>query len=1729
MIIQLLTGLMVIVIIGILWVAIKIFISLLPSKQFHETDEKNNIEYSHPLMIVEKGGRIQYVSSSLLDLFNFKNHRDLDLFSMAEKTNVGHDFFKLLNEPGKEKIVVNGLNFDVYRYQTSEGMIVSFIETIGSTENHTDQLNSQPLNLTLIEKLSNNQDFDLTIQTIFTEIQKIIPSDFMQIAIFDRENLEINSYVLKNIGGKQIQETLKQSLSDGDFSGMIIKNQNQIWINDDNFENHKKMIEKTQCNLRSIIGFPLTVNNEITGAIILGNSKSNSYSIEKVELYSVIIKQISIAIRNAQLNQEVIRKTSEIGGLAKLTYSFSSIQDPQDLFQNILFSFADLIPVDIFGFILFNDTTNTLEAKKPFKGIPDPIVDILRTKIEPDSIAEKIIYSQDILITDNAKDNSQWQQLGLTHLANAATIQDAVLIPLSPASDPMGYILAANHHNGALTFSQDEMHLLMIVANQTAPLIENLYLLIQSRQRTQRAEALRRIASIASSNATLDEVLAFAVNELSLLLHADLGGLFLIDPNAFKMNWISSAQYSQSNIEEINEELLLSSPDFIGSVSYKKEPLMIGKFDETKPIIPFYQSIVDKWELQSAIVVPMVIKNQGIGELWFGSYSISFFDLSDIQLILSAAYQLAYVVDQANLSIMTNEALREKIEQEKMVDELQKINQFSKRITSLSPTLIMDELLSVLMELIPTIEAGWIGLWDEENKWLQPELVKEYSEGLFQIKFKLPSLPVEVWEEQKITIINNLDFPLNYRLDNQEAAQYLHASGNLIPTCCMIAPINAGGRRVGVIALENFSQDKEFTKVDESIILSFLQQANVALENAHLFKMSEQRADQLRILSELSKAISSKLNREELLNSLLKQLKLLIDYQNATLWEKDKETLKIVATNGFSDLEERIGLAVQQDDSALFQEMFETKKAVVVPDIRNDVRFPSLLEVENLSWLGVPLISNKEFLGVIALEKKEQDFYSPELVQLIEAFASQAAIALENASLFEASMHQTSELNNRTQNLTWLNQFSTEVNRSLDLNLIVENTADHLSTILNCEMVFVLLLTKNGQAEFTVQKPKFDQLPILTLDNQDLLQTLMQTRGVYHIADISEEGGIEVIKEKFFLPRGTKSVLLIPLLSSQKIFGWIGLESKKLRRFLHNEIELAITIANQASLAINNALLLSETISLTENLEERVKERTNELIIEHRNNEMLLNVSYELAGSMEIEQILTRSLDVINQSMKASGSFVHIREIDNFIQVFEKDEILDSTKLKTSFDTFSRQVYETKSSLLVSEIPNKGENNEFLYESLLITPLRFGEILLGVLAIVSSTKDYFSDHDLKLAEAAAGQMSIALNNSEIFNLIREQSENLGSMLREQEVESSRSRAILEAVADGVLVTDTRSTILLLNKSAEKILNMDGKQIDKSLEGLISLYGDAINPWISKINDWTVKPSKQPATSIYTDRIILDKSKVISVHLSPVIWRNEFLGTVSVFRDISVEVQIDQLKTDFISNISHELRTPMTSIKGYVEVLLMGAVGAINDQQKHFLQIIQSNTNRLNFLVDDILDVSKIEAGSVVLNPQMTDLTGLIKMLVDEQQKLSTSGHKQLEYEFIKNEFIPNVLIDSERINQVLSNILNNARMYSLDQGKINITLEMDENQIRINIKDQGIGVPKDEQIHIFERFYRGKNSLEVNTAGTGLGLSIAKTLVEMHGGKIWFESSGISGEGSLVSFTIPITTAEDNS
>jgi signal transduction histidine kinase len=266
---------------------------------------------------------------------------------------------------------------------------------------------------------------------------------------------------------------------------------------------------------------------------------------------------------------------------------------------------------------------------------------------------------------------------------------------------------------------------------------------------------------------------------------------------------------------------------------------------------------------------------------------------------------------------------------------------------------------------------------------------------------------------------------------------------------------------------------------------------------------------------------------------------------------------------------------------------------------------------------------------------------------------------------------------------------------------------------------------------------------------------------------------------------------------------------------------------------------------------------------------------------------------------------------------------------------------------------------------------------------------------------------------------------------------------------------------------------------------------------------------------------------VLVHLAPVIWRSEFLGTVSIFRDITHEVEVDRLKSEFVATVSHELRTPMTSIRGYVDVLLMGAAGAITESQAHFLEIVKNNTERLNILVNDLLDISRIEAGRVTLAFQAVDLCEVAEEIVAEFQRRSEEENKPMKVSIKVKGELPRVMADPERIRQIMGNIVDNAYNYTPSDGKILIALHRENGAVQVDVKDSGIGVSIEQQDRVFERFFRGEDPLVLATPGTGLGLPIVKQLVEMHHGKIWMNSTGVPGEGSVFSFTVPVEKDEE--
>ena len=202
---------------------------------------------------------------------------------------------------------------------------------------------------------------------------------------------------------------------------------------------------------------------------------------------------------------------------------------------------------------------------------------------------------------------------------------------------------------------------------------------------------------------------------------------------------------------------------------------------------------------------------------------------------------------------------------------------------------------------------------------------------------------------------------------------------------------------------------------------------------------------------------------------------------------------------------------------------------------------------------------------------------------------------------------------------------------------------------------------------------------------------------------------------------------------------------------------------------------------------------------------------------------------------------------------------------------------------------------------------------------------------------------------------------------------------------------------------------------------------------------------------------------------------------------------------------------------------MGAAGALNENQAHFLDVVRNNIDRLNTLVGDLLDISRIEGGRVTLNLQAVDLYETAEDVVADVIRRSQSEGKPMTLALdAPTRKLPSVLGDGERVRQILAQLLDNAYNYTPVDGSIRVNIHKENGDLQVDVQDNGVGVAPEDQTRVFERFFRGEHSLVLATPGTGLGLPIVRQLIEMHKGRIWMTSTGIAGEGSTFSFTLPI-------
>jgi PAS domain S-box-containing protein len=352
------------------------------------------------------------------------------------------------------------------------------------------------------------------------------------------------------------------------------------------------------------------------------------------------------------------------------------------------------------------------------------------------------------------------------------------------------------------------------------------------------------------------------------------------------------------------------------------------------------------------------------------------------------------------------------------------------------------------------------------------------------------------------------------------------------------------------------------------------------------------------------------------------------------------------------------------------------------------------------------------------------------------------------------------------------------------------------------------------------------------------------------------------------------------------------------------------------------------------------------------------------------------------------------------------------------------------------------------------------------------------------------------------------------------------RQILESIADGVMLADAEGTIVMFNSAAERILDLPrDSAIGQTVFKLSGLFGESAVSWTRAIQEWAADPQRYRPGEFFAEQLDLGR-RVVSVHLSPVNMGDDFLGTVSVFRDITKEVEVDRIKSEFVSNVSHELRTPMTSIKGFADLLLLGVAGQVSDPQRNFLLKIKNNADRLSQLVDDLLNISRIDAGEK-LNLELVDVSKIVQAVVNTVPRRGEHAEKDIHLLTDIAPDLPPIRADEHKLTQIISNLLDNAFNYTLSGGTIEVSahVQPDGEHILVAIKDTGIGIPEEFRSRIWQRFERfDEHALVMDVAGTGLGLSIVKELVQMHNGEVWFESE--LGKGTTFFVSLPVEQPE---
>ncbi len=492
----------------------------------------------------------------------------------------------------------------------------------------------------------------------------------------------------------------------------------------------------------------------------------------------------------------------------------------------------------------------------------------------------------------------------------------------------------------------------------------------------------------------------------------------------------------------------------------------------------------------------------------------------------------------------------------------------------------------------------------------------------------------------------------------------------------------------------------------------------------------------------------------------------------------------------------------------------------------------------------------------------------------------------------------------------------------------------------------------------------------------------------------------------------------------------------------------------------------------------------------------------------------------VNQSFQTLTGYDEMESIGNSIDFLflEKSKVQElKEEMPVQKDSIQKEFVLLKKNnekvpVSVSTLARRDNNDNFL-----------GYFL--VIADISETKEFQKKLEERVSEKTKEleikNVEVTESRLALLNIL----EDVEDAWKKAEEEKNKTMAIITNFIDGLMVFDRDNVVRLINPKIEKFFYISSEEvINKSLNEL----KDSKNmlPLIESLSESSLFQNGNGSTDQFRAELVNKDNLTLDISEVSIINEDEKIGSLVVVHDITREKMIEAMKSEFVSIAAHQLRTPLSAIKWTMRMLLDGDLGELNEDQKGLVKKTYSSNERMISLINDLLNVTRIEEGRYLYQLELSHIEDVVAPLIESYK--TEVERRGIKFNInIPKKKTPKIAVDAEKITLVIQNFIENAMKYTNQGGvmELNISYNKEKDEIEVSVKDSGVGIPKDQHGRVFTKFFRAKNIIKMETEGSGLGLFICKNIVEAHKGRVWFESE--EGVGSTFYFSLPVRSQEE--